>query len=155
MKKYTMRNYLKTKGINLNKAKSWTLKGSEEDLVIRSWITENGELYYAVKQANLIVKFRGQAGMEDVKTYSDSRISFVVDNLENDLRLQAFVAKWISVLRKGNYKGSWTLKKEKKGKNLTYHIDNKEHSIGYDINYQQMNSALRDYIMSQDRREHK
>ena len=155
MKKYTMRNYLKTKGINLNKAKSWTLKGSEEDLVIRSWITENGELYYAVKQANLSVNFRGQSGMEDVKTYSDSRISFVVDNLENDLRLQAFVAKWISVLRKGNYKGSWTLKKEKKGKSLTYHIDNKEHSIGYDINYQQMNSALRDYIMSQDRREHK
>ena len=152
MKKYTMRNYLKTKGINLNKAKSWTLKGSEEDLVIRSWITENGELYYAVKQANLSVNFRGQSGMEDVKTYSDSKVSFIVDNLENDLRLQAFVAKWVSVLRKGNYKGSWTLKKEKKGKNLTYYVDNKEHNMSIAVGNI---STLRDYIMSQDRREHK
>ena len=111
-----MRNYLKRKGINLNKAKSWTLKGSNEDLVIRSWKTENGELYYAVKQANLIVKFRGQAGMEDVKTYSDDRISFVVDSVVNDLKLQAFVARWVSVLRKGNYKGTWTLKKEVQAK---------------------------------------
>jgi hypothetical protein len=112
MKKYTMRNYLKIKGISLNKAKSWTLKGSEEDLVIRSWKTEKGELYYAVKQADLIVKFRGQSGMEDVKTYSDSKVSFVVDSVANDLRLQDFVARWVIVLRKGNYKGSWTLKKE-------------------------------------------
>ena len=116
MKKYTMRNYLKAKGIDLNKAKSWTLKTCEdydtEDLVIRSWKTENGELYYAVKQANLVVKFRGQAGMEDVKSYSDSRISFIVDSVANDLKLQAFVARWVSVLHKGKYKGSWTLKKE-------------------------------------------
>jgi hypothetical protein len=129
MKKYTMRNYLKTKGINLNKAKSWTLKSqsSKEILEIRSWITEKGELYYAVKQANLVVKFRGQAGMEDVKSYSDSRISFIVDSVANDLKLQAFVARWVSVLRKGKYKGSWTLKKELrslKNKKSEQNLDN-------------------------------
>lgn len=137
MKKYTMRNYLKTKGINLNKVKSWTLKGSNEDLVIRSWKTENGELYYAVKQANLVVKFRGQAGMEDVKSYSDSRVSFIVDSVSNDLRLQAFVARWVSVLRKGNYKGSWTLKKEKAkgldklGKCLELMTKQRDNSVKY------------------------
>jgi hypothetical protein len=122
MKKYTMRNYLQTKGINLNKTKSWTLKTYEdydtEDLVIRSWKTEKGELYYAVKQGLIIVKFRGQSGMEDVKTYSDSKISFIVDSVANDVRLQIFVAKWVDELRKENYVGSWTLKKQRKAMKL-------------------------------------
>ena len=122
MKKYTMRNYLKTKGINLNKAKSWTLKTREdydtEDLVIKSWIKDNGELYYTVRQGGLAVTFRGQAGMEDVKSYSDNQISFVVDSVANDLRLQAFVARWVKVLSKENYIGSWTLKKQKEAKKL-------------------------------------
>jgi len=117
-----MRNYLKTKGINLNKAKSWTLTTCEdydtEDLVVRSWITENNELYYTVKQANLVVKFRGQSGMEDVKSYSDTRVSFIVDSVANDLRLQAFVARWVNELRKENYIGSWTLKKQRKAMKL-------------------------------------
>ena len=117
-----MRNYLKTKGIDLNKAKSWTLKTREdydtEDLVIKSWIKDNGELYYTVRQGGLAVTFRGQAGMEDVKSYSDNQISFVVDSVANDLRLQAFVARWVKVLSKENYVGSWTIKKQIKAKKL-------------------------------------
>jgi len=69
-------------------------------------------LLYQVRQGSVIVVFRGQYGMEDVKAYSDSNISFVVDTVANDLRLQHFVAKWVSKLRKEKYLGSWTLKKE-------------------------------------------
>ena len=138
-----MRDYLKTKGINLNKAKSWTLKTHEdydtEDLVIKSWIKDNGELYYTVRQGGLTVTFRGQAGMEDVKSYSDNQISFIVDSVYNDLRLQDFVAKWVKELSKENYKGSWTLKSErrrkKKLKRLNRVIDTmmkqRENSVKY------------------------
>jgi len=135
MFKHTMRNYLKGKGINLHKAKSWTLKSkvNKNDIKIKSAINKAKEMFYTVRRDKTTVLFRGQFGMEDVKSYSDSKISFIVDSVANDLKLQSFVAKWVYSFRKGKYNGSWRKKKtmlKTKSKK-----DSLRSKIGHDIKH--------------------
>ena len=115
--KKIMRNYLKRRGINLRKAKTWTLKseGDLNDIIVSSWYGgfKKNQLFYSVGiQDKIQVQYRGQIGTETPIAYKDRKQNFVVDSFRQEYKLAVFTDQWVRYLTKEKYEGSWTLKKE-------------------------------------------
>tara|TARA_R100001530_G_scaffold131452_1_gene103127 strand:+ start:321 stop:1043 length:723 start_codon:yes stop_codon:yes gene_type:complete len=114
MAENNMRNYLKEQGINIRKGKSWKLKSKKDrtHLKIKSWYggNENKSLFYRVTQKNLEVDFQGDVGFETCLSYNDGDISFIVDSIKSNIKLEKFVSNWVEDLRSKEYKGSWKTK---------------------------------------------
>ena len=113
-----MRDYLKDQGINLHKAKSWTLRSKSNTipLKIKSWRGgyNNQALYYTVSQGNLTVYYRGEYGFEVCLSYKDKNISFEVDSMLNEVKLKTFTHRWVEGLINQEYRGAWRPKKNAK-----------------------------------------
>ena len=116
--KNIMRDYLKDQGINLHKAKSWTLRSKSNTipLKIKSWRGgyNNQALYYTVSQGNLTVYYRGEYGFEVCLSYKDKNISFEVDSMLNEVKLKTFTHRWVEGLINQEYRGAWRPKKNAK-----------------------------------------
>jgi len=125
--KNIMRDYLKDQGIDLHKAKSWTLRSKSNTipLKIKSWRGgyNNQALYYTVSQGNLTVYYRGEYGFEVCLSYKDKNISFEVDSMLNEVKLKTFTHRWVEGLINQEYRGAWRPKKNAKLQKIDLNLD--------------------------------